>query len=160
MHRPANVDHPETLSALLDVLIETSHELPLVFPVHPRTTARLEAFGLTEKLQEAPGILQLPPAGYLDFLCMTSQARVIVTDSGGLQEESTVLGIPCLTARPNTERPVTVTEGSSTLIDSDARQLRDQLHAVLNGTYKHGHCPDLWDGHAAERIAQVLVDSL
>jgi UDP-N-acetylglucosamine 2-epimerase (non-hydrolysing) len=157
LHRPANVDTPEVLSALLDVLIETSRDLPLVFPVHPRTQARLDSFGLATKLREAPGVLQLPPAGYLDFLCMTSQARVIVTDSGGLQEESTVLGIPCLTARPNTERPVTVTEGTSTLIDSDADQLRVRLEEVLNGSYKQGKCPELWDGRAAERIAETLV---
>jgi len=106
LHRPANVDNAETLSGLLDVLGETSHRLPLVFPIHPRTRRRLEQFGLTERLNSHARILDLPPLGYLDFLALTSQAAVIVTDSGGLQEESTVLGIPCLTARPNTERPV------------------------------------------------------
>lgn len=160
LHRPANVDSPEVLSALLDVLIETSQKLPLVFPVHPRTQARLERFNLARKLHDAAGVLQLPPAGYIDFLCLTSQARVIVTDSGGLQEESTVLGIPCLTARPNTERPVTVTEGSSTLVDSDPDQLRSRLQEVLSGTYKQGKCPELWDGRASERIAEVLMKSI
>jgi UDP-N-acetylglucosamine 2-epimerase (non-hydrolysing) len=102
----------------------------------------------------------LPPLGYLDFLCLTSQAKVIITDSGGLQEESTALGIPCLTARPNTERPITVDEGTSTLVGSDDEQLRQCLRAVLDGAYKHGRCPELWDGKAATRIAAVLASSV
>ena len=101
--------------------------------------------------------MQLDPLGYLDFLALSSQARVIVTDSGGLQEESTVLGIPCLTARPNTERPITVAEGTSTLVGNDPAKLRECLDAVFGGTYKQGTCPSLWDGRAAERIARILV---
>jgi len=158
LHRPANVDTPRTLSALLDVLVETSRALPLVFPIHPRTRRRIEDFGLAGKLDEGR-LLVLLPLGYLDFLSLTSQAALIVTDSGGLQEESTALGIPCLTARPNTERPITVEEGTSTLVDSDPRQLRTHLHAVLAGTYKRGRCPALWDGHAAERIARIVATS-
>lgn len=159
LHRPGNVDAPETLAPLVDVLIETSHRLPLVFPVHPRTRERLERFGLAERLAKAQGIVRLPPLGYLDFLSLTSQAKVIVTDSGGLQEESTVLGIPCLTARPNTERPCTVEEGTSTLVGNDAELLRSCLADVLEGTYKQGHCSELWDGHAAERIAKILAEN-
>jgi UDP-N-acetylglucosamine 2-epimerase (non-hydrolysing) len=158
LHRPANVDTAESLGPLLDVLIETSEKLPLVFPIHPRTKQRIERFGFSEKLDAAKGLLQLGPAGYLDFLALSSQSKVIVTDSGGLQEEATVLGIPCLTARPNTERPITVTEGTSTLVGNDAQQLRSGLNEVLAGTYKTGKCPELWDGHAAERIAQVVVE--
>ena len=158
LHRPSNVDQPETLAALLDVLIEISHDLKLVFPVHPRTKGRLEAFGLLAKMQAAPGIVLQPPLGYLEFLAMTSQAKVIVTDSGGLQEESTVLGIPCLTLRENTERPITVDVGTSTLIGSDAERLRECLGQVMNGRYKTGRCPELWDGKAAERIAQVIAE--
>ncbi|HTI49923.1 MAG TPA: UDP-N-acetylglucosamine 2-epimerase (non-hydrolyzing), partial [Planctomycetaceae bacterium] len=153
LHRPANVDEPEMLSQLLNVLAETAARLPLVFPIHPRTTARIREFGLMSRLEAARGIIQTPPLGYLDFLALTSQARLIVTDSGGLQEESTALGIPCLTMRPNTERPITVTEGSSSLVGSDAYQLQVRIHEVLAGTYKQGRCPALWDGHAAERIA-------
>jgi UDP-N-acetylglucosamine 2-epimerase (non-hydrolysing) len=160
LHRPNNVDRPETLSRLLDVLVETSRELPLVFPVHPRTQARLDQFGLAAPLRAAKGIRRVPPLGYLDFLALTSQARVVVTDSGGLQEESTALGIPCLTARPNTERPITVEEGTSTLVDSDAARLRHYLRAVLDGTYKRGRCPELWDGKAAVRIARILSDAM
>lgn len=158
LHRPSNVDQVETLGPLLDVLLEASGELPLVFPVHPRTQARIERFGLAERLAAAPGMIRTEPLGYLDFLALTSQARLIVTDSGGLQEESTVLGIPCLTARFNTERPVTVEQGTSTLVGNDPKKLRAGLRAVLDGTYKPGHRPDLWDGRAAERIAQVIVE--
>jgi len=157
LHRPSNVDQAETLAPLLDVLVETSRDLPLVFPVHPRTKQRIEQFGLADRFEAAEGIVNLPPLGYLDFLALTSQARVIVTDSGGLQEESTALGIPCLTARFNTERPVTVDQGTSTLVGNDPAKLRRGLREVLEGTYKRGHCPCLWDGRAAERIAGVLV---
>ena len=157
LHRPANVDTAETLSSLLDVLVETSRQLPLVFPVHPRTRRRIEEFGLTCKLHEGR-LADLPPLGYLDFLALTSQAAVIVTDSGGLQEESTALGIPCLTARPNTERPITVEEGTSTLVGNDPEELRVCLRAVLNGSYKRGRCPALWDGCAAKRIAQLIAN--
>ncbi|MBN1912296.1 MAG: UDP-N-acetylglucosamine 2-epimerase (non-hydrolyzing) [Pirellulales bacterium] len=158
LHRPANVDQPETLGPMLDVLVETSASLPLVFPIHPRTRERIRRFGLAEKLDVAKGIFQAEPLGYLDFLALTSQAKVIVTDSGGLQEESTVLGIPCLTARPNTERPITVDQGTSTLVGSDATQLQACLKAVLDGSYKQGTCPELWDGQAAGRIAKELVE--
>lgn len=156
LHRPANVDRAETLGPLLDVLCDAARQLPLVFPVHPRTRVRIERFGLADRLDGHGGIRLLPPLGYLDFLSLTSQARLIVTDSGGLQEESTTLGIPCLTCRPNTERPITVDEGTSTLVGSDHQALRDGLDQILRGEYKQGACPALWDGHAAERIAAVL----
>lgn len=156
-HRPSNVDSPETLSGLVEVLIEVSRQLPVVFPVHPRTNARLQSFGLLDALKAAPGVRILEPLGYLDFLSLTSQSRVIVTDSGGLQEESTALQIPCLTMRENTERPLTVTEGTSTLCGSDAQLLHENLKAVLGGTYKAGRCPALWDGKAAERIVAELM---
>ncbi len=159
LHRPANVDSPETLRPMLEVLAEASRKLPLVFPIHPRTDERIQRFGLGELFSASPSIVRLPPLGYLDFLGLTSQARVIITDSGGLQEESAVLGIPCLTARPNTERPITVDEGTSTLVGNDPKRLRECFSAVLDGTYKRGRCPALWDGKAAVRIAQVLVGS-
>ena len=156
-HRPSNVDNPETLRGLIDVLVGVSAALPVVFPVHPRTRARLESFNLLAGLKAASGIKTLEPLGYLDFLALTSQSRVIVTDSGGLQEESTALEIPCLTMRENTERPVTVSEGTSTLCGSDPQVLDDHLRQVLNGTYKAGRCPALWDGKAAERITAELM---
>lgn len=158
LHRPSNVDHQEVLCELLQVLIDISDKMPFVFPIHPRTKTRLESFGLMEKLDACENITCLGPAGYNDFLCLTSQAKVIVTDSGGLQEESTALGVPCLTMRANTERPITVTEGTSTLVGSDAAKLKLHLNEVVSGTYRKGKCPDLWDGKAAERIAQILAD--
>jgi UDP-N-acetylglucosamine 2-epimerase (non-hydrolysing) len=156
LHRPSNVDCRESLEPLIGVLADVSRELPLVFPIHPRTRTRLERFGLAGRLVAQRNIITTPPLSYLDFLALTSQAKLIVTDSGGLQEESTALGIPCLTARFNTERPVTVEEGTSTLVGNDPEKLRAGLALVLSGRYKHGRCPDLWDGHAAERIASIL----
>lgn len=162
LHRPANVDQRETLGGLLKVLADVALQLPIVFPIHPRTQKRIESFGLQHLLdnhKSSQGLNVTPPLGYLEFLSLTSQAKVVITDSGGLQEESTALGIPCLTVRPNTERPITVTEGTSTLIGNDPDKLRTCLEEVLNGRYKTGRCPDLWDGHAAERIAAILAHS-
>lgn len=158
LHRPANVDQAEVLRGLLEVLIDVSQEMPLAFPVHPRTQQRLKDFRLHEKLAAANNIKCLDPLGYLDFLCLTSQAKVIVTDSGGLQEESTALGVPCLTMRPNTERPITVEQGTSTLVGNSAARLNQHLREVLEGCYKQGACPELWDGRAAERIAAIFAD--
>ncbi|MCA9064653.1 MAG: UDP-N-acetylglucosamine 2-epimerase (non-hydrolyzing) [Planctomycetaceae bacterium] len=160
LHRPSNVDNPETLGRLIDVLVEISERLPIVFPVHPRTRSRLESGELLRPLEQATGIRLTEPLGYLEMLCLNSQAKVIITDSGGLQEESTALGIPCLTMRENTERPVTVTEGTSTLIGNDAARLKHELENVLTGMYRTGSCPKLWDGHAAERIVAVLHENL
>lgn len=157
LHRPSNVDDPEVLRGLIDVLIDISSEMDFVFPIHPRTKARLEEFGLESRLNDCAGIRCLGPIGYLEFLNLTSQASVIVTDSGGLQEESTALGVPCLTMRENTERPITVDEGTSTLIGSSASDLHACLRKVIDGTYKTGKCPDLWDGCAADRIVEILA---
>ncbi len=156
-HRPSNVDRQDTLQGLIHVLIDVSKSLPVVFPVHPRTRSRLESFGLLRDLEVAENVMLLEPLGYLDFLALTSQSKVIVTDSGGLQEESTALGIPCLTMRENTERPVTVDVGTSTLCGSSAESLHRHLTEVIEGRYKSGRCPDLWDGRAAERIVSLLM---
>lgn len=157
LHRPSNVDQTTTLEPLVEALIDVSQKMPVVFPIHPRTMARLDTFGLTRQLDEAPGVRVLEPLGYNDFLCLTSQAKVIVTDSGGLQEESTALRIPCLTMRENTERPITVSKGTSTLCGSDAAALTTYLNQVLSGEYKNGRSPQLWDGRAAERIVAELM---
>ncbi len=157
LHRPANVDDPLVLASLIDGLCSAAAELPMVFPVHPRTKHRLQRFDLDIRLKHAANALVLPPLGYLDFLALTSQAKVIITDSGGLQEESTALGIPCLTLRSTTERPITVEQGTCTLIGNDVGKLGDCLRQVLNGSYRVGERPQLWDGHAAERIARVLM---
>lgn len=157
LHRPSNVDNSKTLSALLRVLAEASAELPLAFAIHPRTQRRIAQFGLGNILDSARRVIQLPPLSYLDFLSLTSQSRLVVTDSGGLQEESTVLGIPCLTVRFNTERPVTVEKGTCILVGNVPDRLQRQLRSVLDGNYKQGSCPMLWDGRAAERIASILA---
>jgi UDP-N-acetylglucosamine 2-epimerase (non-hydrolysing) len=160
LHRPSNVDAPEKLSRLLGVLEKTSERLRLVFPIHPRTQQCIERFGLADRLSAAKGICPLPPSGYLDFLAMTSQARLIITDSGGLQEESTALGIPCLTMRANTERPITIDQGTSTLVDNDPIKLLHCVDAVLDGSYKRGCRPLLWDGCASNRIAKLLAQQI
>lgn len=157
LHRPSNVDDAATLGAIIEVLAEISERLPLVFPIHPRTKARLEEFGLMDRLKKkAPQILALPPKGYLEFLALVASAKVVVTDSGGLQEETTVLSIPCLTMRANTERPITVEQGSSTLIGNDADKLKEQLETVLAGVYDVGTAPVEWDGKAAQRVITAL----
>jgi UDP-N-acetylglucosamine 2-epimerase (non-hydrolysing) len=160
LHRPSNVDQRESLTTLVEVLAKTSRFLPVVFPVHPRTMSRLDQFGLSERLKSCPALRLLPPQSYGDFLCLTSQAKAIVTDSGGLQEESTALGVPCLTMRANTERPITVQVGTSTLLGNDCEKLAICLQSVIDGRYKAGRCPELWDGKASERIAAILAASV
>ncbi len=160
LHRPSNVDDPAILKNLMNVLIQVSHQLPLIFPIHPRTKDRLNSAGLISKLEETPEITFSDPLGYLDLLCLNASAKFVITDSGGLQEETTALEVPCLTLRANTERPITVTEGTSTLIGNDAELLSKEIHNVLSGDYKQGRCPKLWDGNAAKRIANVMITSL
>jgi UDP-N-acetylglucosamine 2-epimerase (non-hydrolysing) len=157
MHRPSNVDDVETLRAMIDAMRSVAAQLPVVFPAHPRTRARLESAGLWDALATTPNVVLSGPLGYLEFLGMSSTARIVVTDSGGLQEESTVLGIPCLTIRDSTERPITVTEGTSTLVGRDTAKLVALVDDVLAGRYKRGGAPALWDGHAGERIAAELI---
>lgn len=160
MHRPSNVDVPETLAAIIAALMRIARRTPVVFPAHPRTKARLEAAGLWQTLAAAPGVRLTGPLGYLEFLSLTSQARFVVTDSGGLQEESAALEIPCLTLRENTERPCTIVEGTSTLVGSDVALLEKLVDEVLVGRYKQGRRPPLWDGHAGPRIAAEVFGFL
>jgi UDP-N-acetylglucosamine 2-epimerase (non-hydrolysing) len=157
LHRPANVDDPSTLGSLLKVLERISQKLPIVFPVHPRTRLRMEQSGLLPRLSSQGAIRLLEPLGYNDFLSLTSQAKCVVSDSGGVQEEATALGIPCLTMRENTERPITVEEGTNTLCGTSAEKLEAHLREVLSETYKRGRCPALWDGRASERIVAELM---
>lgn len=160
MHRPSNVDDQHVLKGMTRAMTHISEKLPVVFPVHPRTRARLESNGLWRELEGARGIKLSQPLGYLEFLSLASRARIIITDSGGVQEESTVLGIPCLTLRENTERPVTVTDGTSTLAGQDTILLQSLVADVIEGHYKKGRVPKLWDGKAGERIAHEVLSFL
>jgi len=159
LHRPANVDSPEVLARLLRTLRRISDSIPIVFPVHPRTRARMESSGLVSELQTSR-ILQLAPLGYLDMLGLMSKARVVLTDSGGIQEETTALGIPCLTLRENTERPITVEQGTNTVVGTDAQRIEAAVSDILQNGGKAGRVPEFWDGKAAERIKVVLNDWL
>ena len=155
LHRPSNVDRSDTLQALLAVLREVSDGLPLVFAMHPRTRANIERFGLGELLR-SPRIVVLPPQGYLEMLGLLASAKLVLSDSGGLQEESTALGVPCLTIRENTERPITIEQGTNTLVGADPQAIRRGVDEILSGAGKSGRIPEFWDGRAAERIAADL----
>lgn len=155
MHRPSNVDDPVMLRKLLDVLLELHRDTPLVFPVHPRTRERMESIGYTQRLRDA-GVTLLEPQGYREMLGLMRDARVVLTDSGGIQEETTALGVPCLTLRENTERPITVSEGTNTIVGTNPEAIRTAHAQLLAGKGKDGRQPQLWDGHAAERIVDHL----
>jgi len=157
LHRPSNVDDPATLRGILSALEVIQARLPLVFPIHPRTRKNLEAFDLAAWVAAMPGLILTEPLGYLDFLCLMDHAQLVLTDSGGVQEETTILGVPCLTLRENTERPVTVSEGTNEVIGTSPERIVAASLAVLAGQGKEGRIPARWDGHAAERIVQVIL---
>lgn len=162
LHRPSNVDDAATLRPLLECLAEVAREIPILFPAHPRTQERIARFGLgglvrTEWSRADKGVLMCPPVGYLEFLHLESEAAFVLTDSGGIQEETTVLGVPCLTLRENTERPITISEGTNTLVGNDPARILAAARAILAGRGKQGRIPSLWDGNAAHRIVRVLV---
>ena len=156
MHRPSNVDDPASLAELLAILRAVGRRLPLVWPMHPRTRANIDRLGLAERLS---GIRMacLPPQGYLEMVGLLSRARLALTDSGGVQEETTALGVPCLTMRPNTERPITVEQGTNTLVPRDAAAVLRLVDDIIVTGGKRGRTPELWDGHAAGRIASHLA---
>jgi len=151
LHRPSNVDDFENLRKILDSLSQASEQLDIVFPVHPRTRQRIREFGI-----HLPKLHLLDPMPYIEFLALQSRATVVITDSGGIQEETTYLGVPCLTLRKNTERPITVTLGTNTLVGEDRDMLVREIKKILAGKGKKGVVPPLWDGHAGERIADLL----
>jgi UDP-N-acetylglucosamine 2-epimerase (non-hydrolysing) len=155
MHRPANVDDPVILRALLDTALQVSVRLPVIFPVHPRTRAMIEKSGLSGMLDN-PRILLLPPMGYLEMLGLMKDARVVLTDSGGIQEETTALGVPCITLRNNTERPITVDEGTNTIAGQDPEVILQAFEDIMRTGGKAGRRPEFWDGNAAVRIAQTI----
>ena len=154
LHRPSNVDAIETLTPIIDGLIEAAEKLPVVFVAHPRTIKSLENFGLKDSFASTSGISLLEPLPYVRFMNIVTGAKVVITDSGGLQEETTYLGIPCLTLRDNTERPITVSQGTNKLVN--ANNLAENLHAVLSGGWPEGSCPPFWDGKTAARAVAAL----
>lgn len=160
LHRPSNVDDGKILAGILDALAELAGEIPIVFPIHPRTRKMVARFGLEGFFNEGSpvrGIWLTEPLGYLEFLALNMNARLVLTDSGGLQEETTVLGVPCITMRHNTERPITCEEGTNQLVGNDPMAIRAAIQRVLRGDFKTGRCPEKWDGKAAERIVRVLL---
>jgi UDP-N-acetylglucosamine 2-epimerase (non-hydrolysing) len=159
MHRPSNVDDPTSLAELLNILEQVGKRLPLVWPMHPRTKANIERLGLTGRLASIR-MAVLPPQGYLEMVGLLSKARLALTDSGGVQEETTALGVPCLTMRANTERPITVEQGTNTLVPRDPTLVLQLVDDIIATGGKRGRTPEFWDGHAAARIASHLVDWL
>jgi len=160
LHRPSNVDQPEALEKLLDAFEVIQSDMPLVFPAHPRTRSKLEEFGLSRRLEGMPRLRILDPVGYLDFLKMMAEARIVLTDSGGIQEETTILGVPCLTLRENTERPITIEVGGNQLVGRDTQRIVDAYRRVLEQPGRSAQAPPLWDGQAARRLVRILGDVL
>ena len=156
LHRPSNVDDPKQLEGILGALAEIQEYLPIIFPIHPRTQARIRAFRLTEHMNSLPNLRLSEPLGYLDFLHLMAQAKLVLTDSGGIQEETTILGAPCLTLRENTERPVTLTQGTNRLVGTNPARMVAEVERVLQGDVPQGSIPELWDGQAAQRIVRIL----
>lgn len=156
LHRPSNVDNQETLAGIIRALAEVSTVLPLIFPIHPRTQANIRKFGLTIP----DGIVTTKPLSYMAFLNLFKDARLVLTDSGGIQEETTALGIPCITLRENTERPITVEEGTNVIVGSDPERIVAEAKKALSGSGAAGKKPELWDGKASARILSILSDAL
>jgi UDP-N-acetylglucosamine 2-epimerase (non-hydrolysing) len=158
LHRPSNVDRPDTLAEVLGALQEIGQQIPVLFPIHPRTVGRIGEFGMN--VPKDGGLRLMDPLGYIDFMALTSHARLVLTDSGGIQEETTYLGVPCLTVRPNTERPITITEGTNQLVESRKDAIVPAAEAVLNGAanVRPGR-PALWDGATAGRIVAALTEA-
>lgn len=156
LHRPSNVDDPEVFRGILDVLVELSQDLPIIWPIHPRSRKMLNQMGLDREANWR-GLSLTNPIGYLDMLALNKQARMIITDSGGLQEEATVLGVPCITLRENTERPVTVEAGANRVVGNKPAGIRSAIRSVLTGNGYKFSLPEFWDGKAAARIVEVLI---
>jgi len=160
LHRPANVDDPAVFGRLLDAIEVIQQDLPIVFPIHPRTRNNLKTLGLSRRIERLANLRLIEPAGYLDFLKLTSSAKFVLTDSGGIQEETTILKVPCLTLRENTERPITVQVGSNAIVGTDPDRILAAYRRIAEGIAGEPQIPPLWDGHAAQRIATALVERL
>jgi len=160
LHRPENVDKKENFENIISILDKIQEKIKIVFPMHPRTRKNIELFKLNEKIKEMKNLILIEPLGYLDFLCLMSNSKLVLTDSGGIQEETTVLGVPCITLRNNTERPVTLEQGTNLLFSTDKDKIISKSLEVIDDKIDiKNKTPELWDGKAAERIVKVLVDS-
>jgi UDP-N-acetylglucosamine 2-epimerase (non-hydrolysing) len=157
LHRPSNVDDPKMLADIMAALADFSRDVQVIFPIHPRTRQRLSDLNLLDPKSSDQKLKFLDPVGYLDFLALQRHAKLVITDSGGIQEETTYLNVPCLTVRENTERPVTVSLGTNVLVGRDMLRLREETRRILSGKAHQGQAPPLWDGHASERIADILA---
>lgn len=157
LHRPSNVDDPHTFGRILDALEAIQRDLPVVFPVHPRTRANLSKLGFDKRVAAMTGLRLIDPLGYLDFLKLTADAAIVLTDSGGIQEETTILGVWCLTLRENTERPITIESGTNHLVGTDPGRIVSAYRSCLENARGSQRIPQLWDGKAAERIAAILA---
>ncbi len=160
LHRPSNVDSQETLRGILDAFFEIAETTPLCWPVHPRTRKQLETFGFWEEVENHPGVVLAPPFGYVDFLGLTAKARLVLTDSGGIQEEALVLRVPVVTLRENTERPVTIDGGGNILTGPDPEKIRAGAKEMLSRDPASFQIPETWDGQAGERVAREIVEFL
>jgi len=156
LHRPSNVDSPESMSKILKAFEQIEKKIKLVFPIHPRTKKMIEQLELGERINLNQNFIMVDPLGYLDFLNLMENAAFLLTDSGGIQEETTVLGIPCITMRENTERPITVDLGTNVIVGMDTKKIINESDNILSGTFKKGQIPPLWDGKTAERIVEVI----
>ena len=154
------MDNKENFEKLLNAFEHIEKRLPLIFPIHPRSQKMIDRFGLRAKVEKMKNLKLLEPLGYLDFMKLLHNAKLVLTDSGGIQEETTYLGIPCITMRENTERPITIEVGTNVLVGTDTQRIIAEAEKVLDGKAKKGQIPELWDGHAAERIVKILSESL
>jgi len=177
LHRPSNVDNKTSLGRITQGLLEVASKIPILFPIHPRTKKQVELFGMESAFEFHPSVDLSPvdyyegmtlkkkihcfePLGYLEFLNLMAHAKIVLTDSGGIQEETTVLNIPCITLRDTTERPITLTQGTNVLVHDDPEKIVAEVTKILNGNYRQGTCPSIWDGHTAERIVNILAKSV
>ncbi len=157
LHRPGNVDSQDGLKNILGALDEIQREILVIFPVHPRTRTRIQGFEMQDWIDQMKGLRLIHPVSYLEFLGLMSKAQFVLTDSGGIQEETTVLGIPCLTLRENTERPITVDVGTNIVIGTDQKRIIEESKKLINGDKKQGAIPEYWDGNTAKRIVEILL---
>lgn len=160
LHRPSNVDLKEVFLRIFDAVADVARRMPVIFPVHPRTRNRIAQFGIEDRIAALPNLKLIEPLGYLDFLKLTAEAKVVLTDSGGVQEETTILNVPCITLRENTERPVTISQGTNVLVGTATEKILAATNAVLTRPKPATRQPELWDGRAAERIVKILVERL